>query len=98
MIPVYATYSGFHPSNTLFQSQHNNFGGNAMNIVMPNESMASSNVWTYPDNSTVRSGPDFSTAQYLSEALNFKLKSVYKSCLALFYIKDFNFNAVSWTL
>ena len=68
--------AGFHPQNTLFKSQHENFVGNAINIVMPNESVAFSKVWTYPENTGIRAGSDFWTAHYLSEALNFKFQYV----------------------
>ena len=73
---IYETNSGFHEGINLFKSQHNNFAGNSINIVMPNVSLAFSKVWTYPDYTRIRSGSDFSTAQYLSKALNFKFQSV----------------------
>ena len=74
---IYTNHSGFYPINILFKSLHNNFGGNAINIVMPNASYVFSKNYIYPDNSGIRSGSDFLSGQYLSKALNFKLKYVY---------------------
>ena len=67
------TYLGFHPHDNIFSSPYGNFEGNAIEIVMPNNS-AFSMLWTYPDGSTKRAGPEFYAAQYLSQALNFKFK------------------------
>ena len=44
---------------------------------MPTTSTVFAKVSTYPDNSKIRSGSDFSAAQYLSKALNFKFQYVF---------------------
>ena len=69
------TYSGFYSLENIFSSPYNNFEGNAIDIVMPNNS-AFSMLWRYPDGSTRRAGPEFYAAQYLSQALNFEFKLV----------------------
>ena len=44
-----------------------------MNVVMPNVTTFTI-TYSYPDKSKVRSGPDFSAAHYLADALNFNLR------------------------
>ena len=58
----------------MFRSPYDDFEGHEMNIVMPNDSLAFSQVYTYPDKSLVRAGADYQAALYIGRALNFKAK------------------------
>ena len=67
------TYSGFSPPENIFSSPYSNFEGNAIDIVMSNNSVYSK-LWLFPDGSRQWAGPEYYAAQYLSEALNFEFK------------------------
>ena len=69
--------AGFYPKNTMFESPFNDFDGKVMNVVMPNVTTFSY-TYIYPNKSKVRSGPDFSAVHYLSDALNFNLRQIFK--------------------
>ena len=66
--------TGFHPKNTVFESPHDDFEGQEMNIVMTNDSLPFSKVYTYPNKSLIRTGADYQAALYFKRALNFKFK------------------------
>ena len=69
----YIVDTGFGPKSTIFTSSYKNFGGESINVVIPNVTMFTY-TYTYPNGSQFRSGPDVSAAKYLSEALNFTLQ------------------------
>ena len=66
--------SGFHQGDKLYTSLYDNFGGATFKVVMPNISNSFAKVYTYPDQSKIRSGADFRAAHYLSQALNFNIQ------------------------
>ena len=67
-------FSGFHQKQNKLFDPNNNFRGKSLHIVMPGVVTVFSKIWSYPGGSTTQSGMDFSAANYISEALNFKFK------------------------
>ena len=69
----YIPPSGFYPKSNIYASPFNYFEGKVVNVVLSNLTTFAY-TYSYPNKSKFRSGPDFEAAQYLSDALNFKLR------------------------
>ena len=68
------SHKGFQPKSSILKSTYENLGGNALKIVMPNNSLIFDQLYIYPNKSKVRTGGDYLAALYLGKALNFKPK------------------------
>ena len=67
-------FQGFFPDDRTFSAIHDDFRGQTVTIVLPNSTAGFSKVYVHPDKTPVRTGADFYAANYLAEALNFKLE------------------------